>query len=189
MRNYIQIQHSLVSVSVCHLPTPWPLGYQEPEFSWGLRDWMSPVRGSEVAAGSSFALCIQMLISEPWDLVAVTTGARPWLLKNLLSILCKECSPIICDWLIKSWSANDWAEEIEKLEFWFPARWRERGEGMADEEERKRGERRKREEKGSNLPWGRWDPDVGHHEQVCQREFALRRDRQNRSSQGQIKCK
>lgn len=35
-----------------------------------------------------------------------------------VSMLCKDCSPIISDWLIKGWAANEWAEETERLDFW-----------------------------------------------------------------------
>ena len=40
LRNYTQIQHSVVFVSVCHLQTPCPLEYQNPDSSWVEVPWL-----------------------------------------------------------------------------------------------------------------------------------------------------
>ena len=64
----------------------------------------------------SCALCIQMLISVPRDLVTVRMLALS-LLNHLLHRCCVErCSPIISDRLLKSWPASGWAEEIGRVD-------------------------------------------------------------------------
>jgi hypothetical protein len=64
----------------------------------------------------ALALYIQMF-SMPRDLFTVRTLPLSWLLNHTVSVLCKECPPIISDWLIKSSSAYDLSEEIGRLNF------------------------------------------------------------------------
>lgn len=59
LRNYIQIQSYLVFMSVCHLPTLCLPEYGDPDYSPGLRDWLSLARGKR-ETGLSFILNLNL---------------------------------------------------------------------------------------------------------------------------------
>lgn len=140
----------------------WP-----PVSSWAVGPW-------------SCALCIQMLISVPWDTVTVRTQALLWVLKNLLYKCGIKNAPQLS--LVNNRMTSQWLGSIERkaglLILAKDPREKSQVEGDTDTGWGPR-------EKGHKVE----ERKHGRHEESLPREFSIITHGYSRGSQGETECK
>lgn len=140
----------------------------------------SPQAGSYTYTGRFCALCIQMLISVPWDTVTVRTQALLWVLKNLLYKCGIKNAPQLS--LVNNRMTSQWLGSIERkaglLILAKDPREKSQVEGDTDTGWGPR-------EKGHKVE----ERKHGRHEESLPREFSIITHGYSRGSQGETECK